>query len=194
MPQFGPDGTDAAAARLLQAARDGLPDRQGGRPARHGDRRLARRARQRQPAARPPRRTRRRRFIDDLGAAFRASGLAKPPLDLFSIHPYPANSSIPPTARRPALDLDRDRRLPEARAAADSGVRTPRRSSTASTGSRPRSRAPSSRSTPGMRARLDPAGQRAPPGRRLRRGDPARGLPAARADARSSSTSPTNRS
>ena len=41
------------------------------------------------------------RFIEDLGAAFRASGLRNPPFDLFSIHPYPANSSIPPTARDP---------------------------------------------------------------------------------------------
>ena len=59
MPQFGPDGSDAAAAAYFKLLELGLPDRQAGRPARHGDRRLARRARQRQPAARPPRRTRR---------------------------------------------------------------------------------------------------------------------------------------
>jgi hypothetical protein len=40
-------------------------------------------------------------FIADLGRAFRASGLRKPPLDLFSLHPYPANSSIPPTVADP---------------------------------------------------------------------------------------------
>ena len=35
-------------------------------------------------------------FIRDLGAAYRASGLAKPPLDGFAFHPYPASSSVPP--------------------------------------------------------------------------------------------------
>ncbi len=35
-------------------------------------------------------------FIRDLGSAYRASGLTKPPLDGFAYHPYPANSSIPP--------------------------------------------------------------------------------------------------
>ena len=35
-------------------------------------------------------------FIRDLGAAYRASGRADPPLDGFAFHPYPASSSIPP--------------------------------------------------------------------------------------------------
>ena len=35
-------------------------------------------------------------FIRDLGAAYRASGLARPPLDGFAFHPYPATSSVPP--------------------------------------------------------------------------------------------------
>jgi hypothetical protein len=35
-------------------------------------------------------------FIQDLGAAYRASGRSKPPLDGFAIHPYPLSSSIPP--------------------------------------------------------------------------------------------------
>jgi hypothetical protein len=35
-------------------------------------------------------------FIRDLGAAYRASGRAEPPLDGFAFHPYPASSSIPP--------------------------------------------------------------------------------------------------
>jgi hypothetical protein len=35
-------------------------------------------------------------FIRDLGAAYRASGRTKPPLDGFAFHPYPASSSIPP--------------------------------------------------------------------------------------------------
>ena len=148
MPQFGPDGSDAAAAayfkllelgyRTVKRADPRVTVIGGSLAARGSD--SPRRGR---PGHSPS------RFIADLGKAFRASGLAKPPLDLFSIHPYPANSSIPPTVPRPPLDRDRDRRLPEARAAADGGVSAPpRRSSTASTASRPRSRAPSSRSTP----------------------------------------------
>jgi hypothetical protein len=35
-------------------------------------------------------------FIRDLGAAYRASGLERPPLDGFAYHPYPASSSVPP--------------------------------------------------------------------------------------------------
>jgi hypothetical protein len=40
-------------------------------------------------------------FIADFGEALRATGATKPPFDLFSIHPYPPNSSIPPTATDP---------------------------------------------------------------------------------------------
>ncbi len=35
-------------------------------------------------------------FIQDLGAALRASGREEPPFDGFAYHPYPASSSIPP--------------------------------------------------------------------------------------------------
>jgi hypothetical protein len=35
-------------------------------------------------------------FIEDLGAAYKASGREEPPLDGFAIHPYPASSQIPP--------------------------------------------------------------------------------------------------
>ena len=35
-------------------------------------------------------------FLRDLGAAYRASGRDKPPLDGFAFHPYPTTSSIPP--------------------------------------------------------------------------------------------------
>jgi hypothetical protein len=41
------------------------------------------------------------RFIIDMGAAFRRSGLSHPPMDLFSIHPYPPDSSVPPTVAHP---------------------------------------------------------------------------------------------
>jgi hypothetical protein len=36
-------------------------------------------------------------FIQDLGAAYRASGLTGPVMDALAIHPYPENSSVPPT-------------------------------------------------------------------------------------------------
>jgi len=36
-------------------------------------------------------------FIQDLGTAYRASGLTGPVMDALAIHPYPENSSIPPT-------------------------------------------------------------------------------------------------
>ncbi|MGZ8782896.1 MAG: hypothetical protein ACXWZB_05295 [Gaiellaceae bacterium] len=35
-------------------------------------------------------------FIEDLGAAYRASGRTQPPLDGFAFHPYPLSSSVPP--------------------------------------------------------------------------------------------------
>lgn len=100
MPQFGPAGSDAAALAyfrlletaypLVKAADPKVTVIGGSLAARGGDN-----PRSGRPTHSPT------AFIEDLGAAFRASGLARPPLDLFSIHPYPANSSIPPTARDP---------------------------------------------------------------------------------------------
>ncbi len=100
MPQFGLGGTDAAARAyfelletaypLVKAASPRVTVIGGSLAARGGDNPLGRR-----PTHSPT------RFIEDLGSLFRASGLARPPFDLFSIHPYPANSSIPPTARDP---------------------------------------------------------------------------------------------
>jgi hypothetical protein len=40
-------------------------------------------------------------FIQDLGAAYRASGLTGPVMDALAIHPYPENSTIPPTFAHP---------------------------------------------------------------------------------------------
>ncbi len=40
-------------------------------------------------------------FIEDLGAAYEASGRTQPVMDLFSIHPYPENSSIPADFEHP---------------------------------------------------------------------------------------------
>lgn len=99
-PQFGPGGSDfaahgyfevlAEAYRALHAADPDITVLGGSLAARGGDRADALR-----PSHSPT------TFIRDLGAAFRASGLARPPLDLFSIHPYPVNSSIPPTVADP---------------------------------------------------------------------------------------------
>jgi hypothetical protein len=100
MPQFGPGGTDAAAAgyfTLLRTAYAALKRADpgvaviGGSLSSHGSDEQGRGYPSHSPT----------RFIEDLGRAFRASGLKAPPLDLFSIHPYPANSSIPPTRPDP---------------------------------------------------------------------------------------------
>jgi hypothetical protein len=40
-------------------------------------------------------------FIQDLGAAYRAAGLTGPVMDALAIHPYPENSTIPPTLAHP---------------------------------------------------------------------------------------------
>jgi hypothetical protein len=41
------------------------------------------------------------RFIEELGLAYRASGRDRPVMDAFAIHPYPDNSSQPPTTAHP---------------------------------------------------------------------------------------------
>jgi hypothetical protein len=40
-------------------------------------------------------------FIQDMGAAYRASGRSTPIMDALAIHPYPENSTIPPTFAHP---------------------------------------------------------------------------------------------
>jgi hypothetical protein len=40
-------------------------------------------------------------FIQDLGAAYKASGLTTPVMDAIVFHPYPENSTIPPTLTHP---------------------------------------------------------------------------------------------
>jgi hypothetical protein len=100
MPQFGPGGSDAAAPayfELLRTAYEAVKEADphvtviGGSLASRGSDRPGRGYPSHSPT----------RFIEDLGHAYRASGLARPPFDLFSIHPYPANSSIPPTRSDP---------------------------------------------------------------------------------------------
>jgi len=100
MPQFAPDGSDAAAVSYLallaesydaiKAVSEDVNVIGGSLSARGSD----------DPAA-----TRQTHspttFIRDLGAAYRASGRADPVMDMFSLHPYPENSSIPPEFQHP---------------------------------------------------------------------------------------------
>jgi hypothetical protein len=100
MPQFAPDGRDAAApayGALLAETYDALKAVSpqisvigGALSARGSDDPAA--ARQTHSPT---------RFIEDLGAWYRASGRTRPLLDLFSIHPYPESSSVPPDFAHP---------------------------------------------------------------------------------------------
>jgi hypothetical protein len=100
MPQFGADGSDAAAPQYLEllakaydalkAASPGVNVIGGSLSSSGGDRPTASR-----PTHSPT------SFIEDLGAAYRASRRTRPVMDMFSLHPYPENSSIPPTFEHP---------------------------------------------------------------------------------------------
>jgi hypothetical protein len=100
MPQFAADGSDAAApayfALLAQtydavkAVDPGVNVIGGALASRGSDKPAGKR-----PTHSPT------QFIEDLGAAYRASGRAKPPFDMFAIHPYPESNSVPPTLAHP---------------------------------------------------------------------------------------------
>jgi hypothetical protein len=100
MPQFAADGSDAAApaylallARTYDALKAVDPKINvigGALASRGGD----------DPAGKRPTHSP-TRFIEDLGAAYRASGRSEPVLDMFSLHPYPESYSIPPTFEHP---------------------------------------------------------------------------------------------
>ncbi len=99
-PQFGTDGSDAAAGSyeaLLAATYDALKSLPsppevigGGLAPRGGDDATASRQTH-SPTA----------FIRDLGAAYRASGRTRPLMDAFSIHVYGENPRIPPSLAHP---------------------------------------------------------------------------------------------
>jgi hypothetical protein len=100
MPQFAADGSDAAApayldllARTYDALKSVDPKINviGGALASRGSD---------DPEGRRPTHSP-TRFIEDLGAAYRATGRTKPVLDMFSLHPYPDAYSIPPTLEHP---------------------------------------------------------------------------------------------
>jgi hypothetical protein len=100
MPQFGPDGSDAAAAAfvtLLAKAYDALKEVDedvnvigAGLSARGSDDADA--ARQTHSPT---------RFLLDLGRAYRASGRDKPLMDMLSIHPYGESPRVPPSFAHP---------------------------------------------------------------------------------------------
>ena len=130
------------------------------------------------------------RFIEDLGAGYRASGRDTPVMDMFSIHPYPENSSIPPTFehpqthRRSAWPTTTSSSRCSAPPSTAPRSRAPRsRSSTASTASRRRSRQQKLGRVHRRRAGDDEADRRAGPGKPVRRRDRDRGLPPDGADA-----------
>jgi hypothetical protein len=96
LPQFGSDGTDAAAAGyldLLAQTYDALkavsPRIQviGGALAPRGSDRPGTKRDTHSPT----------RFIQDLGAAYKASGRSRPVMDAFSVHPYMRTSELSPT-------------------------------------------------------------------------------------------------
>jgi hypothetical protein len=97
LPQFDPAGHDAAAPayyRLLAQTYDALKDVDedvnviGGAVAPRGQDDPAGQRQTHSPTT----------FIEDLGAAFRASGRTEPPMDMFDLHPYGTNSSEPTIA------------------------------------------------------------------------------------------------
>ena len=100
MPQFGAGGKDVAAAgylELLARTYDALkavsPHIQviGGALAPRGSDRPGTKRDTHSPT----------RFIEDLGAAYRASGRTKPVMDAFAIHPYMRTSKLSPTETHP---------------------------------------------------------------------------------------------
>ena len=100
LPQFGPNGSNAAAPayfallaqtfRAVKGARPGVRVWGGALAPRGSDRPNGIRHTQ-SPGA----------FIRGLGDAFRASDWTRPPLDGFAFHPYPESSSTPPDTPHP---------------------------------------------------------------------------------------------
>ncbi len=100
LPQFNPDGTDAAAPAYLSllyrtyTALKGVDSETrvfGGAISPRGIDRPGTGRDTHSPTA----------FIQDLGTAYRASGLSGPVMDALAIHPYPENSMIAPTFAHP---------------------------------------------------------------------------------------------
>jgi len=100
LPQFELDGTSAAPAAylaLLTRTYDALKAVSPGVRVYGGS--LSPRGSDRAGGSRPTHSP--TKFIQELGVAYRASGRDQPVMDAFSIHPYPDNSSQPPTTAHP---------------------------------------------------------------------------------------------
>jgi hypothetical protein len=100
LPQFGPNGENAAApayvallARTYDALKAVRPSISviGGTVSPRGNDRPQGRRHTQSPT----------RFIPALGEAYRASGRERPLMDAFAFHPYPETSSTPPTVTHP---------------------------------------------------------------------------------------------
>jgi hypothetical protein len=100
LPQFGPDGSDVAAAAYMQLlahtydamkAVDPEVTVIGGSVSPRGSD---------DPAGSRPTHSP-TQFILDLGAAYRALGRSKPVMDAFAFHPYGEHSHVPPTFTHP---------------------------------------------------------------------------------------------
>jgi hypothetical protein len=100
LPQFALDGSNAAApaylallAQTYDAVKAAAPDARvyGGALSPRGADNPAGSRPTHSPTA----------FIRDLGIAYRSSGRDRPVMDAFAIHPYPDNSSQPPTVAHP---------------------------------------------------------------------------------------------
>jgi hypothetical protein len=100
LPQFAPDGSDAAAPSYLELLAETYDALKGVSPTINvigGS--LAARGADNPSGTRPSHSP--SRFIEDLGAAYRASGRDAPIMDMFSLHPYPEHSSIAPDFEHP---------------------------------------------------------------------------------------------
>ena len=189
LPQFGRRRVGRRGGLVPRPARGVLRRAQGRLPGHQRDRRLAVGARERRPGRRRGRPTRRPGSSRISGPAYRASGRDQPVMDMFSIHPYPENSSIPPTFEHPqstSIGLaDYDKLVALLGAAFDgtdaAGLVAPDRLRRV----RPPDGDPAAeaRAVHRRRAGDDEADRRAGAGDRIRRRDRDRGLPPDGADA-----------
>jgi hypothetical protein len=100
LPQFGLDGSNAASPAYLALLADTYDALKGVSPTvRVYGGALSPRGADNPSGSRPTHSP--TAFIRDLGIAYRASGRDRPVMDAFAIHPYPDNSSQPPTVGHP---------------------------------------------------------------------------------------------
>jgi hypothetical protein len=100
LPQFELDGSDAAAPAYLALLAETYDALKAAAPeVRVYGGALAPRGADNPAGSRPTHSP--TTFVRDLGVAYRASGRDRPVMDAFAIHPYPDNSSQPPTVAHP---------------------------------------------------------------------------------------------